>query len=70
MLMLIKRLGARLLKRNMTSKRGRTPRPDPLLSGPVQPDPRLRGARGQPDPNAGFLGEQTGEGAGGGAGGG
>jgi len=65
MLVLIKRLSARLLKRNTNSTRARKQRTDPLLSGRPQPDPRLHGATGQPDPNAGFLGDQTGEGAGG-----
>jgi hypothetical protein len=66
MLVLIKRLGARLLKRNTKATRGPKQRRDPLLSGPAQPDPRLRGATGQPDSNARFLGDQTGGSAGGG----
>jgi hypothetical protein len=66
MLVLIKRLGARLLKRNPKATRGRKQRPDPLLSGSAQPNPRLGGATGHSDPNAHFLGDQTGGSAGGG----
>jgi hypothetical protein len=64
MLVLIKRLGTRMLKRNPKSTGRRKQRSDPLLSGRAQPNPRLNSAPGHPDPNARFLGEQTGEGGG------
>jgi hypothetical protein len=62
MLAAIKRLRARLFDSGSKPTRRRKERTDPLLSGPPQPDARLRDARGQTDPNARFPGVEQGRG--------